>query len=337
LLETESIVSAKLLGLVSVGCLAAVAGGYLTLRPAASDRAQAELVTSDVVKAEPVKFEPEASTPPQAVPTQDPAPAPPPARPALSAAPRPSARPAAQTQDEPVRAVPPPAAPAETPTVQTPPVEPPVEPPPVTPPVPAPAEPQRYVPDAPVQAATTVSEPQRIQLEELTVEKHSVIGIRLEDAVSTRTARLEDRVSAIVTRDVTVDGRTAIPAGTRLEGTVSLVERGGKFRNRPRIGLRFDRMILADGMRVPIKTDTIYREGDSPTADATAKVGAGAVAGAILGGLLGGKKGAAIGTAAGAAGGAATVMNSEADEASIAAGAPLTVRLAEEVTVAIRR
>jgi len=193
------------------------------------------------------------------------------------------------------------------------------------------------VPDAPVLAAVPVAEPQRIQLEELTVEKHSVIGIRLEDAVSTRTARIEDRVTAIVSRDVTVDGRTAIPAGARLEGTVSLVERGGKFRNRPRLGLRFDRMILADGMRVPIKTDTIYREGDSPTADATAKVGVGAVAGAILGGILGGKKGAAIGTAAGAAGGAATVMNAEAGEASIAAGAPLTVRLAEDVTVTIKR
>ena len=327
-------VSAKLLGLVSVGCLAAVAGGYLTLRPAASDLAQVDVAKTDVAKADLGKAEPEVPAPASAVFALDPAPAPLPAKPTVNAA-RPSVQPSAKTP-EPAGAVPPQATPVETPVPQAPPVS--VEPP-TTPPTqaPIPVEPPRYVPDAPVQPAAPVAEPQRIELEELTVEKHSVIGIRLDEAVSTRTARLEDRVSAIVSRDVTVDGRTAIAAGTRLEGTVSLVERGGKFRNRPRIGLRFDRMILADGMRVPIKTDTIYREGDSPTADATAKVGAGAVAGAILGGLLGGKKGAAIGTAAGAAGGAATVMNSEAGEASIAAGAPLTVRLAEDVTVAIRR
>jgi hypothetical protein len=193
------------------------------------------------------------------------------------------------------------------------------------------------VPDPPLPAAAQVAEPQRIQFEELTVEKHSVIGIRLDEAISTRTARVEDRVSATVSRDVTVAGRIAIPAGVRLEGNVVLVERGGKFRERPRLGLRFDRMILTDGTRVSLKTDTIYREGDSPSADATAKMGAGAVAGAILGGLLGGKKGAAIGTAAGAAGGAATVMRGDGNESSLPAGAPLTVRLTDDVTVTIQR
>ena len=204
-------------------------------------------------------------------------------------------------------------------------------------PVPVAAEPPRYVPDPPLPGAAEVMEQQRVQFEELTVEKHSVIGIRLDEAISTRTARVEDRVSATVSRDVTVAGRIAIPAGVRLEGNVVLVERGGKFRDRPRLGLRFDRMILTDGTRVSLKTDTIYREGDSPSADATAKVGTGAVAGAILGGLLGGKKGAAIGTAAGAAGGAATVMRGDGNESSLPAGAPLTVRLTEDVTVTIQR
>jgi hypothetical protein len=164
-----------------------------------------------------------------------------------------------------------------------------------------------------------------------------VIGIRLDAPVSTRTARVEDRISATVSRDVTVAGRTAIPAGVRLEGTVVSVERGGKFKTRPRLGLQFDRLILADGTRVSLKTDTIYREGDSPTADATARVGTGAVAGAILGAMIGGKKGAAIGTAAGAAGGVATVMRGDQGEASLAAGAPLTVRLTEDVAILINR
>jgi hypothetical protein len=209
--------------------------------------------------------------------------------------------------------------------------------PPVGPPAPT-AEPPRYVPDLPIPPVPAVETTRLEQeYEDLTVEKHSVIGIRLDSAVSTRTARVEDRVTAIVSRDVTVNGRTAIPSGARLEGTVTLVERGGRFKTRPRLGLRFDRMILADGTRVSISTDTIYREGENPTADSTAKVGAGAVAGAILGAVIGGKKGAAIGTIAGAAGGAATVLKDDAGETSLAAGAPLTVRLTEDVVVTVNR
>ncbi|MCR4373639.1 MAG: hypothetical protein NUW22_02200 [Acidobacteria bacterium] len=303
------------IGIVGIGCLAGAAvGGYFVLQPGEADIAA---ITPIAVQ---VEARPMPSPEPVAVPV---------------------AREAAPTTRTPVRSRP--AVETATPEpieepVVTPPVQaaPPVVAPPTSP-APVAAEPQRYVPDPPLPAAPEVAEPQRIQFEELTVERHSVIGIRLDEAISTRTARVEDRVSATVSRDVTAAGRVAIPAGVRLEGNVVLVEHGGKFRERPRLGLRFDRMILTDGTRVSLKTDTIYREGDSPSADATAKMGAGAVAGAILGGLLGGKKGAAIGTAAGAAGGAATVMRGDGNESSLPAGAPLTVRLTDDVTVTIQR
>jgi hypothetical protein len=213
----------------------------------------------------------------------------------------------------------------------------PITDPPASTPVPATSETPRYTPEPAGSAPVATTEPRQAEFDELTVAKHSVIGIRLDAPVSTRTARVEDRVTATVSRDVTVAGRTAIAAGVRLEGTVVTVERGGRFKNRPRLGLQFDRMILADGTRVNLKTDTIYREGDSPTADATAKVGTGAVAGAILGGMIGGKKGAVIGSTVGAAGGVATVMRGDGNEASLTAGAPLTVRLTEDVAILIKR
>ncbi len=231
----------------------------------------------------------------------------------------------------------PPAAPEQPPAQPASPVVPP--PPGGVAPVSAPAE--RYVPtlDPALQPAappTPVIEAAP-DYEELTVARHSVIGIRLDSEVSTRTARVEDRISASVSRDVTVDGRVVIPIDAKLEGTVTTVERGGKFRDRPRLGLRFDTMILADGTRLSISTDTIFREGDSPAADAASKVGGGAVAGAILGAVLGGKKGAAIGGAAGAAGGTAAVMRSDGEEAALRAGAPLTVRLTGDITVQVKR
>jgi hypothetical protein len=224
-----------------------------------------------------------------------------------------------------------------TPPVATPP--PPTDPEPIAPPPSVPPgvaaverEPQRYVPE---QASALVVPPSSApELIEVTVEEHSVIGIRLDHVVSSLTARVEDRVTATVSRDVEAQDRIAITQGTRLEGTIVAVEAGGKFRERPRLGLRFDTLILGDGTRLAIDTDTIYREGDSPAVDATARVGTGAVAGAILGAVLGGKKGAVIGGAAGAAGGAATVTRGEVE---LRAGAPLTVRLTDDLVVLVRR
>ena len=182
-----------------------------------------------------------------------------------------------------------------------------------------------------------VQDPPKPRFEELTVKEDSVIGIRIDQAISSESAKVEDRVTAKITRDVTVDGRTALPAGTRLEGVVTIVERGGKLRERARLGIRFNMLVLSDGLRVPIQTDTIFREGESPTGEASSKIGASAVAGAILGGLIGGKRGAIIGTTAGAAGGTAAVMAGGRNEATFAGGAPLAVRLIAPVTITIER
>jgi hypothetical protein len=144
-------------------------------------------------------------------------------------------------------------------------------------------------------------------------------------------------VFARVTRDVRVGELTAIPAGARLEGTVTAVERGGRFQDRARIGVRFDSVILDDAARIPIDTETIFRQGESPTGEATSKIGASAVVGTILGAVIGGKKGAAIGGTAGAAGGTAAVMAGGRNAAVIAEGTALTVRLAGPLSVTIER
>jgi hypothetical protein len=133
---------------------------------------------------------------------------------------------------------------------------------------------------------------------ELVVSSDSVIGLQTENRVSSETARVEDRVEARVTRDVKVGDHVAIPAGARAIGSVMQVERGGKFKERARLGIRFHTLVLADGTRIPISTETIFREGDAPSSQA--KVGGAAVGGAILGAILGGAKGMAIGAATGA-------------------------------------
>jgi hypothetical protein len=188
------------------------------------------------------------------------------------------------------------------------------------------------LPAVPVAALPEAAPP---ATETLVVERDAVIGIRMETAVSSETAKIEDRVIARVTRDVRVDGGTAIPAGARLEGTVTLVEPGGKFRDRARIGVRFTSVVVDDAGRIPIETETIFRDGEGPTGEATSKIGASAVVGTILGAVIGGKKGAAIGGTAGAAGGTAAVMAGGRNAAVIADGTALTVRLSAPLSVTI--
>ena len=175
------------------------------------------------------------------------------------------------------------------------------------------------------------------QFDELVVPASSVIGLRVETPISTERAHVEDRVNGRVTRDVMADGRVAIPAGAQAIGSVTLVERGGKIKERARLGVRFHTLVLADGTELPISTEAIYREGEPPAGESTRKIGGAAVGGAILGALIGGKKGAIVGATTGAAGGTAVVMAGDRNAATLPAGTIVTVRLAAPVSVEVEK
>ena len=165
----------------------------------------------------------------------------------------------------------------------------------------------------------------------------SVIGLQLESSISSEFARVEDRVDARVTRDVRVGALVAIPAGTRAVGSVVLVEKGGKIKERARLGLKFTTLILPDSTRLTITTETIYREGESPAGKSSAKIGGATIGGAIIGAILGGGKGAAIGSGIGAAGGTAAAMNGDRTPVSLAAGTPLAARTAAPINMTVEK
>jgi hypothetical protein len=202
-------------------------------------------------------------------------------------------------------------------------------------------------PAAPPAVTTTAEQPRAVesqpaappvpQFEEVIVPASSVIGLQLESTLSSERARVEDRVDARVTRDVLAAGRVAIPAGSRVLGSVTLVDRGGKMKERARLGVRFHTLILADGNEVPLQTEAIYRDGESPAGDSAKKIGVAAVGGAILGGILGGKKGAAIGAGTGAAGGTAAVMAGDRQAAQLRGGEIVTARLSSPATITVER
>ena len=217
-------------------------------------------------------------------------------------------------------------------TASTPAYTPPVAP--VDPPVSAAIEPLE---NTTVERTAVAPEPARKLYDELVIPADSVIGLQVETAVTTERAKLEDQVRARVTRDVRVRDQVAIPAGARAEGSVTLVERGGRLKDQARLGIRFHTMVLADGTRLPINTETIYREGESPARESAAKIGGAAVGGAVLGAIFGGKKGAVIGSTVGAAGGGVAVATSEPNAATLPQGSTVTVRMGSPATVTVER
>jgi hypothetical protein len=207
-------------------------------------------------------------------------------------------------------------------------------------PVPAPEPALTAAPEpvrTPEPEPVAASEPAPPEFEELYVPADSVVGLQIETSVTSENAALEDEVVARVTRDVRVDDRVAIPAGARAHGEVTLVERGGRLRERARLGVRFTSIVLEDGSRMPIATTTIFRDGDPPSRESAAKIGGGALGGAIIGGILGGAKGAVIGSTAGAGAGTAAVLAGGRNAATLPGGTPVTIRLSEPLIVTVDR
>ncbi|MGE5602042.1 MAG: hypothetical protein ACM30E_03265 [Nitrososphaerales archaeon] len=310
------------------GCIAAAAGGAFvasrqngaaqpaaTAAPVAAPAAQPVSETEGVVASPQRPAEAEAPAAERTMPVAPPAPKAEPRRERPAAPASQDRRAGAPPRTTPAPVVAAPDRPQERPAVTAPPVE------PVT---------DVRVPDPP-------PAPPEPQFEELVVPVSSVIGLQVETPLSSERSRVEDRVDARVTRDVTAAGRVAIPAGSRVIGAVSLVDRGGKMKGAARLGVRFHTLVLADGREVPLRTEAVYREGDSPGNESARKIGGAAIGGAILGAIMGGGKGAAIGGAAGAGAGSAAVMAGDRNAATLPAGTVVNVRLSAPAAIEVEK
>jgi uncharacterized protein YcfJ len=125
-------------------------------------------------------------------------------------------------------------------------------------------------------------------------------------------------------------GLVVIPAGVRVLGVVSNVERGERPSKAGRLDLSFHAIYLDDRTRTEMRTRVVQIEQDVDRGDQAKKAGIGAVLGGVLGSMIGGKKGAVIGVLAGGAGG---VLAKTGEDAVLPAGTILTLSLERPLTV----
>jgi hypothetical protein len=147
--------------------------------------------------------------------------------------------------------------------------------------------------------------------------------VRVQNSLSSRAARVEDRFEATTIVDLKKDGRIVVPAGSVMRGIVSAVTKAGRIERKGSLTVVFDRITI-DGRSYPIRatvTQAIESEGIKGEAG---KIGAGAGVGAIIGGILGGVRGALAGILIGGGG---TIAATEGKDVELPAGTVLRVRM----------
>ena len=148
------------------------------------------------------------------------------------------------------------------------------------------------------------------------------IDVRLQSALSSATAMVEDRFEGTTLVDLTIDGRTLVPAGSLLRGIVTSVRPATRTNRRAEMTVSFDQITIGARSYPMRGMVTQAIEGEGIRGDA-GRAGAGAGVGAIIGGLLGGFKGAVAGILIGGGG---AIAATEGKQVELPQGTVLRVR-----------
>ena len=146
---------------------------------------------------------------------------------------------------------------------------------------------------------------------EVTLPAGETLLARLDETISSKTAREGDRVEADVLGPLTVNRKLALPKGTRLNGTVAAARPANKQKQIPaRLKLIFDHVVLPDGRTIALsgwveENGLGFSNGRGKTTVVAGAFGF-AILGAAIGAIGHGLQGAGVGAAVGGGVGIAT-------------------------------
>jgi hypothetical protein len=160
--------------------------------------------------------------------------------------------------------------------------------------------------------------------EDLVVRTTSTLSTKTNNAGETFTASLEEPLE--------VDGVVLAPKGSKVTGTVTSSDDGGRVKGVARIGVALTE-IAVNGKAYPVSSGTFVQSAKKTVTKDAQKVGIGAGIGAAIGAIAGGGDGAAKGAGIGAGAGTAAVLGTRGDPAVIPAESVLTFTLSQSITV----
>lgn len=155
-----------------------------------------------------------------------------------------------------------------------------------------------------------------------TVPVGAEIDVRLQTALNSGTAKVEQRFEATSLVDLKIGNDVVLPAGTVVRGFVGSVRPAGRVERRGSMTLAFDEILVRQG---PTRLRASVTQAlDGKMSDDVSRIGTGAVVGAILGGLLGGGKGLLVGVLVGGGG---TIAATDGTDVDLPLGTILRVRI----------
>ena len=176
-----------------------------------------------------------------------------------------------------------------------------------------------------------------------TVPADTVIRVRMNERLTSNSARIGDRFTTTVTDPVYAGGVEVIPAGSTIGGRVSSVRKAGR-RTPGSISVSFNQVRLPNGATHTINGSLTSLQTDDVNSDNEGGVtgrgnrkrdavfiGGGAATGAIIGAIAGGGKGAAIGAILGGGLGTGARVYEREQEAEVKSGTEFGVILNQSV------
>jgi len=168
-------------------------------------------------------------------------------------------------------------------------------------------EAEAAVPAAPAPAAPAVPAPPPPRVEKpkpqpLVVPAGTVLSVRTGQALGSKSSQTGQAFLATLAQPVSVNGRSALTAGSTVSGTVVTAKAKGKVKGEGQLDLSLT-SISVGGHTYHIQTGVLSSTVKGKGKRTAATTGGGAAGGALIGGIAGGGTGAAIGAGVGAAAG----------------------------------
>lgn len=179
-----------------------------------------------------------------------------------------------------------------------------------------------------------------------TINANQVIRVRMNERITSETARVGDKFTTTTVDPVYVSGVEVIPAGSIITGRVTEVKRAARKSKAGMLGVQFISLKLPNGMSRALNGSLSDLSGETTTYDNEGQVtgkssmkrnvvfiGGGAAAGALIGAIAGGGKGAGIGAGIGAGLGVAGALLSKGKEAEVKPGTEFGVVLNQSLSL----
>ena len=100
---------------------------------------------------------------------------------------------------------------------------------------------------------------------EVTVKAGTLVPLQISNPTKAADVQVGQKVAFKVNRDINVDGVTAIPFGTTVNGTVYEAKKSSWWGTKGRLGIRITEMYGPNGEMIPLTNGDVYVTGKNRT------------------------------------------------------------------------